>query len=124
MKYYIWAAESVYCGLYDMYESSVEECNSFDEAIQLGREMAYDVINSYDCTLPDPEDFMNSDWDELDWYEDHELVYVWEIKPEYQSTSIDDLNLARVNLSHTDFVTQYCKVFYGADLNHSAIDNF
>lgn len=107
-KYYIWAAETNYEGLYDMSESSVEEFDSLDDAVEFGREMAYDVINSYDCTMPSAEELLEPEYDDADWYEGHEVVCVWPIRDEYQNSNIDDLNMARINMGHVDFVSRFC----------------
>ena len=46
-KYLIYADESQYCGLHGIYDWDVVECDTKEEAQEIGVQMSYEVINSY-----------------------------------------------------------------------------
>lgn len=49
MLYVIYAAENIYGGLHGMYDYSIFDCDSLDEAREIGYENSLEVINSYGC---------------------------------------------------------------------------
>ena len=48
-KYLIYACEMQYNGLHGMNDWNVYDCQTYEEACEIGHELSYDVINSYSC---------------------------------------------------------------------------
>lgn len=48
-KYLIYACEMQYNGLHGMNDWNVYDCQTYEEACEIGHELSYDVITSYGC---------------------------------------------------------------------------
>lgn len=104
MRFVIYAYESTYCGSHGIYNICVTEVNSLDEADDIGKTMAYEVIDSYSHLFePDPDD------------EDEEYEATspeWEyarILPKWDNIPTAELDAEAAELGYEEFVNKYCK---------------
>ena len=109
MRFVIYAYESTYGGLHGIYDICVTEINSLDEADDIGKTMAYEVIDSYSHLFePDP--------DEGD--EEYEATSPeWEytrILPKWDNIPTAELDAEAAELGYEEFVNKYCK-YEGSD---------
>lgn len=111
-KYLIYACESQYGGLHGMEDWTICECNSYEEACEIGHEMSYEVITSYSSIIDGFEEEAHgrlieegitvddADYDDLydDWMNDlieEDIEYsVYELQEEidYDTLIKDDTN--------------------------------
>ena len=112
MRFVIYAYESTYCGLHDIYDICVTEADSLDEIDAIGETMAYEVIDSYSHL------FTNDDVYDYDEDDDYEVTSPeWEyarILPKWDDIPTETLDAEAAELGYEEFVNKYCK-FEGAD---------
>ena len=116
MRFVIYAYESTYCGSHGIYNICVTEINSLDEADDIGKTMAYEVIDSYSHLFePDP--------DEGD--EEYEATSPeWEytrILPKWDNIPTAELDAEAAELGYEEFVNKYCK-YEGSDESLAILD--
>lgn len=94
----IYAYESVYCGLHGINTGGVFEVDSVAEADDIGKGMAYDVIDSYSHAFEDYD------------LEEVEEGIEWEIWPVRDNTglSVSELDCEFANLGRSLFINKYC----------------
>lgn len=101
MRFVIYAYESTYDGLHGIYDICVTEINSFDEADDIGKTMAYEIIDSYSCLFTNDED------------EEYEATSPeWEyarILPKWDNIPTEELDAEAAELGYEEFVNKYCK---------------
>lgn len=118
MRFVIYAYESTYGGLHGVYDICVSEINSLDEADDIGKTMAYEVIDSYSHLFV-------SDEEECD--EDGEYEFTspeWEyarILPKWDDIPTETLDAEAAELGYEEFVNKYCK-FEGAEEFFAVLD--
>lgn len=66
MLYVIYAAENIYGGLHGLYDYSICDCDSLDEALEIGYENSLEVINSYGCIYEELEEELQEYIDSAD----------------------------------------------------------
>ena len=93
MLVYIYACEGTYGGMHGMYEECIENVENIDAANWLGKQMAKNVIDSYDCF--DEDDFET----ELEWH-------IYKIRDEF---SYNDIKDEIVSWDKDDFVKKFCE---------------
>ena len=86
MKFFIYAYPGIYGGLHGMYNWDVVECNSIEEAQQIGLEQAMEIFDSYDL---DDEYYSR-----IDYLTDHSLDH-WD--DSYEDDYYDILENCKVN---------------------------
>lgn len=113
MRFVIYAYESTYDGLHGIYDICVTEINSFDEADDIGKTMAYEIIDSYSCLFTNDED------------EEYEATFPkWEyarILPKWDDIPTETLDAEAAELGYKEFVNKYCK-FEGANESLAILD--
>ena len=113
MRFVIYAYESTYCGLHDIYDICVTEADSLDEADDIGETMAYEVIDTYSHL------FAN------DGNEEYEVTSPeWEyarILPKWDDIPTETLDAEAAELGYEEFVNKYCK-FEGANESLAILD--
>lgn len=101
MRFVIYAYESTYDGLHGIYDICVTEINSLDEADDIGKTMAYEIIDSYSCLFTNDED------------EEYEATFPeWEyarILPKWDNITTAELDEEAAELGYEEFVNKYCK---------------
>lgn len=98
MRVFIYACESIYGGLHGMYNQVVTDVYDLNEADNLGREMAWEVIDSYDCF----DDYSEEELREsLEWY-------VSPIKAEI-TLSDEELDEIAYDIGYEEFEEKYCE---------------
>ena len=108
--YLIYADEGQYCGLHGMYDWNIIECIDEDEAKEIGMEMSYELITSYNSLIdsfeeeakqelsyegisqedPDWEDIFSERMDEL--ISEDTQYRIFELKPDFDYSTIDTQN--------------------------------
>lgn len=113
MRFVIYAYESTYDGLHGIYDICVTEINSLDEADDIGKTMAYEIIDSYSCLFTNDED------------EEYEATFPeWEyarILPKWDNITTAELDAEAAELGYEEFVNKYCKI-EGMDALIAALD--
>ena len=105
MIVYIYSDELMYCGANGMYDCGVYDVDNIDEANEIGRELAYDVVENYNC-LSEEYGYDDEDMEAL---EESLQWIIWPIAPEAQmKMSIDDLMKESARLDRDSFVDMYC----------------
>lgn len=96
----VYAYESVYCGLHGINTGGVFEVDSVAEADDIGKGMAYDVIDGYSHTFEDYD------------LEEVEEGIEWEVWPVRDNTglSVSELDCEFANLGRSFFINEYCCV--------------
>lgn len=106
MRFVIYAYESTYGGLHGIYNICVTEADSLDEADDIGKTMAYEVIDSYSHLFVNDED------------EEYETTSPeWEytrILPKWDDIPTAELDAEAAELGYEEFVNKYCK-YEGTD---------
>ena len=101
MRFVIYAYESTYDGLHGIYDICVTEINSLDEADDIGKTMAYEIIDSYSCLFTNDKD------------EEYEATFPeWEyarILPKWDNITTAELDAKAAELGYEEFVNKYCK---------------
>ena len=106
MIVYIYSDETIYGGLYGMYDCGVYDVDSIDDANKIGRELAYDVVESYSCIS---ENYDYDDDDDMETLDESLQWIIWTIKPEIlEKLGIDDLMKEFARLDRDSFVDMYC----------------
>lgn len=106
MVVYIYSDEAIYGGLYGMSDCGVYEVNNLEEANEIGREQAYDVVESY-SSISDSYDY--NDDDDMEALDESLQWVIWTIKPEAQlKLGIDGLMKESARLDRNSFVDMYC----------------
>lgn len=106
MVVYIYSDEIIYGGLYGMYDCGVYEVNNLEEANEIGREQAYDVVESY-SSISDNYDY--DDDDDMESLDESLQWIIWTIQPEAQlKLGIDGLMKESARLDRDSFVDMYC----------------
>ena len=106
MIVYIYSDELMYCGANGMYNCGVYDIDSIDEANEIGRELAYDVVESYNCLS---EEYDYNDEEDMEALDESLRWIIWAIAPEVQmKMSIDDLMKESASLDRDSFVDMYC----------------
>ena len=111
MRFVIYAYESTYGGLHGIYNICVTEADSLDEVDDIGKTMAYEVIDSYSNLFTSEEE----DCDEDGEYE--ATSPEWEytrILPKWDNISTEELDAEAAELGYEEFVNKYCK-YEGSD---------
>lgn len=104
--YLIYACETSYDGAHGMNNWCVEECNDFDEACEIGRQMSYEVINSYQSLSDEclEEARENAENDGIDFdspeadvyiaevYDEHVNYYVYKLSDNYTYDEYHDMS--------------------------------
>lgn len=103
-RYFIYAYDAQYGGLHGMYSYCFEEC-SLEDAELLGREMSYDVINSYASIYGRLIDEEMSEEEIEETYEEDIAYEVWELRDDAPSF----LELEAMNLDPNSYIEEYCK---------------
>jgi hypothetical protein len=103
-RYFIYAYDITYGGLHGMYSYCFEECSSADAEL-LGREMSYDVINSYDSIYDLLIDEEMSEEEIEEAYEEDIAYEVWELRDGAPSF----LELEAMNLDPISYIEEYCR---------------
>lgn len=93
----VYAYESVYCGLHGINTGGVFEVDNVAEADEIGKEMAYDLIDGYSHVF--------EDYDQEEVKEGIE----WEVWPVRDNTglSVRELDCEFTNLGRSLFVDEY-----------------
>lgn len=117
MRVFIMAYENIYGGLHGMYTFRVTDVESLDEADDYGREMSYDVIESYGSIMESLEDEIDPDIEENSEEWEGELDYLiredmaWDIylidEEKAHDVSNDVLEMA-FSGDVEDFIREYC----------------
>lgn len=106
MRFVIYAYESTYGGSHGIYNICVTEVNSLDEADDIGKTMAYEVIDSYSHLSTNDED------------EEYEATSPeWEytrILSKWDNIPTETLDAEAAELGYEEFVNKYCK-YEGTD---------
>jgi len=103
--YLIYACETTYEGAHGMNNWCVEECRDFDDACEVGRQMSYEVIDSYgslseECyeearenAENDGIDFDSPEADEYiaEVYDEHVSYYVYKLKDTHTFEEYDKM---------------------------------
>lgn len=106
MIVYIYSDETIYGGLYGMYDCGVYDVDSIDDANKIGRELAYDVVESYSCIS---ENYDYDDDDDMEALEESLQWTIWTIAPKaLMKMSVDDLMKESARLDRDSFVDMYC----------------
>ena len=118
MRFVIYAYESTYGGLHGIYDICVIEINSLDEADDIGKAMAYEVINSY-------SDLFTSEEEDCDEDGEYECTSPeWEyarILPKWDNIPTAELDAEAAELGYEEFVNKYCK-FEGTNESLAILD--
>ena len=126
MLYFIYATENLYNGLHGVYDYTACDCDSFREACDYGREMGYELINSY--TLPEDEYYTRDDFLQEKGYEEWEDEYEdeyyeilneviddylsYEVYPFKEGVTLKDYNeWLQKNMPPSDFINNFCNPF-------------
>ena len=113
MRFVIYAYESTYCGSHGIYDICVAEIDSLDEADDIGKTMAYEVIDSYSHLFTNDED------------EEYEATSPeWEyarILPKWDNIPTAELDAEAAELGYEEFVNKYCK-YEGANESLAILD--
>ena len=107
MLVFIHAYEDFYCGLHGVEDIRVEDLDSMEQADEWGREMSYDVIESYGMD----EHYFDEDAeeDEMD-YSEHLSWSVFKIKDEFVGLGAEQLeHLASRVHGAESFIDKYCE---------------
>lgn len=93
MLVYIYACEGMYGGMHGMYEECVEHVENIEEANSIGKEMSYNVIESYD--IYDDEEIEP----ELEWH-------IYKVRDEFSENEVrNELG----DWDEDDFVERFCE---------------
>ena len=103
-RYFIYAYDATYGGLHGMYSYCFDECSLEDAELQ-GREMCYDVINSYDDIYDYLIDEEMSEEEIEEAYEEDIAYEIWELRDDAPSF----LELEAMNLDPKTYIDDYCK---------------
>lgn len=116
MLYAIYAYEEIYSGLHGINYSTIEECNSLEEAKEATREYSLDVMETYHCIMNELYGMISEECEEEteEWYEaleelmeenvDYEIYLIRNTK----SKSFKELLAEFIN-NKEEFVKTYCK---------------
>lgn len=109
MKYYIYVCEDIYGGLHGMGSSCVIECDNDREAYEVGRDMGFELIDSYselcDMYYSDDSDFDGED------IEESLQVYTYKINEPFQfKMTVEELDHLSYSKGFNLFVEEYCKI--------------
>lgn len=115
-KYLIYACESQYGGLHGMYDWTIEEC-TYDEAEEIGMQMALDVQGSYSCLIDTIQDQAQEKWEweydtidqneADDWISDR-VDGIMHENAEYQIFRLrDSVNYDEIDLDWDDIASKY-----------------
>lgn len=117
MRVFIMAYENIYGGLHGMYTFRVTDVESLDEADDYGREMSYDVIESYGSIMETLEDEIDPDIEENseEWEGELDILIrqdtAWEVyiidEEKAHGVSNDVLEMA-FSGDVEDFIRDYC----------------
>lgn len=100
MKVYIYVDESIFCGLYGIYDVCVTEVDNLKEAHEISMEMGEELYDTYGYI------FSNSDYDEEERYIN---TCIWTIKDEYQNVSVKELDSICAESDYKNFIKDYCE---------------
>lgn len=103
-RYFIYAYEEFYGGLHGIYNYCFDEC-TLRQAEEQGREMSYEVIESYDFLLKEicEEDATDEEMNEAI---QEDIAYeVWELRDDAPSFE----ELEAMNLDPSSYIEEYCK---------------
>lgn len=118
MRFVIYAYESTYGGLHGVYDICVSEINSLDEADDIGKTMAYEVIDSYSHLFVSDEEECDEDGE----YETTSPEWEYaRILPKWDDIPTETLEAEAAELGYEEFVNKYCKV-EGADEFFAVLD--
>ena len=104
MKVCIYSTEGTYQGLHDICDYVVTEVGSIKEAIDIGFEMAHELIEHYDCWDDEIEEYEDID----EFYDNHEFnAEVWAIKDNISLTT-EELDAILCKEGIEIFTEEYC----------------
>lgn len=104
MKVCIYSTEGTFQGLHDICDYIVTEVDSIKGAIDIGLEMARELIDCYDCWEDEIEDYEDID----EFYDNHEFnAEVWAIKDNISLTT-EELNTILCKEGIEIFTKEYC----------------
>ena len=117
MKYFIYAYPAMYGGRHGMYKYEACDYTTVEEAYELGRDMAFEVIEDFNLAheIYTEEDYMeeyetnvidDKFYEELDEHILEECSY--EVYPLKDNVSVDDINQCR-GLDLEEIIELYCK---------------
>ena len=102
-RYFIYAYEEFYSGLHGIYDYCFNEC-TLHQAEEQGREMSYEVIESYGYLL---EEICGEDAteEEIDEAIQEDIAYeVWELR--HDAPSFEELEA--MNLDPQSYIEEFC----------------
>ena len=102
MRYFIYACEDMYEGLHGIEDYRIEEDIDEGVAHEIGREMSYEVIQSYDLS-----DYEDMDDEEIDEHLSWQIYLIDEDKAGFISTR--ELNSMACAEGAEEFINLYCK---------------
>lgn len=106
MIVYIYSDELMYCGANGMYDCGVYDVDNIDEANEIGRELAYNLIENYNCLS---EEYDYDDDDDMEALDESLRWIIWAIQPEAQlKLGVDGLMKESACLDRDSFVDMYC----------------
>ena len=106
MRFVIYAYESTYGGLHGIYNICVTEVDSLDEADDIGKTMAYEVIDSYSHLFTSEEEDCDEDGECEATFPEWEYA---RILPKWDNIPTEELDAEAAELGYEEFVNKYCK---------------
>lgn len=108
MRFVIYAYESTYCGSHGIYDICVSEADSLDEVDDIGKTLAYEVIDSYSHLFTNDNIYDPDEEDEE--YEDTSPEWEYaRILPKWDNIPTAELDAEAAELGYKAFVNKYCK---------------
>lgn len=100
MRVFVYAYENIYCGLHGINSMGVFEVDDLDEANDIGKELSYEVIESFSGVF--------DSYDEIEVQEGVEWE-VYRIRSEFDNKSTHELDHICATLDVESFVEEYCE---------------
>ena len=129
--YFIYTYPATYGGLHGMYDYDLVGCSDFQEACDVGHEMACETVERYlrADEILSQEEFMDLYYESEEWDDQYETEYwdavaeaiedeacfdIYLLDDEY--TYEDYLNWQKKNLEPEDFIKRYCRQITQIDI--------